>query len=143
MLIILQIIWKLLSLIIGLETKTKLADSVVAIINNHYKTNYTNELKRYSTIELGFFQTLKNAVATGDCDIVTTQTQPIVERAQFVHFQCGFGLASKGWVRTGKDPQIVIQNVSDLNNNGILVGGEFLTFQIWFHSHLTSTFYFQ
>ena len=109
----------------GLETKTKLSESVVKIINNHYKTNYINVVKRYNTTQLGFFETMKNAVGTGDCDIVTANTQPNPDRAKVVHFQCGFGFASKGWIRSGRDPQIIMQDVYDLNKTGILVGGEF------------------
>ncbi|KAG2373089.1 hypothetical protein C9374_012821 [Naegleria lovaniensis] len=105
-----------------LETKTKLAESVVKIINNHYKTNYINEVKRYNTSLLGFFDTMKNAVGTGDCDIVTANTQPNADRAKVVHFQCGFGFASKGWIRSGKDAHISIPDVYSLNKTGILVG---------------------
>ncbi|KAF0981457.1 hypothetical protein FDP41_012114 [Naegleria fowleri] len=105
-----------------LETKTKLSESVVKIINNHYKTNYINVVKRYNTTQLGFFETMKNAVGTGDCDIVTANTQPNPDRAKVVHFQCGFGFASKGWIRSGRDPQIIMQDVYDLNKTGILVG---------------------
>ncbi|KAG2386828.1 hypothetical protein C9374_001863 [Naegleria lovaniensis] len=105
-----------------LETKTKLANNIVDKINAHYKTNYINEIKRYNTSLLGFFDTMKNALATGDCDIVTANTRPSTERAKVVHFQCDFGFASNGWIRSAKDPQLVMKDVYDLNKTGILVG---------------------
>ncbi|KAF0984665.1 hypothetical protein FDP41_000564 [Naegleria fowleri] len=65
---------------------------------------------------------MKNALAVGDCDIVTANTRPLDERKKDVHFQCEFEYASNGWIRSGRDPQLVMNDVYYLNKTGILVG---------------------
>lgn len=100
---------------------------------------------------------MKNALAVGDCDIVTANTRPLDERKKDVHFQCEFEYASnvsldlplavschllinaifvnkiflkrfvhiaQGWIRSGRDPQLVMNDVYYLNKTGILVGGK-------------------
>ena len=58
--------------------------------------------------------------------MVTANTRPTEDRVNLVHFQCSFGAASKGWIRSGRDPQIVINDVYGLNRTGIKIGGKFL-----------------
>ena len=50
-----------------LETKTKIAQMVVQKINSHYGTSYNANILRFNTSALGFFDTMKNAVNSGDC----------------------------------------------------------------------------
>ena len=78
------------------ETKTELATSVVKKVNAHYGTNYKLVIKRYDTSKYGFFDTMRMAVDSGECDMVTANTRPSADRELVAHFQCGFGSASKG-----------------------------------------------
>ncbi|EFC38534.1 predicted protein [Naegleria gruberi] len=56
-------------------------------------------------------------------DMVTANTRPDVDnRVKDVHFQCSFGGASKGWIRTGLEPNKVFNDIYQLNQTGIKVG---------------------
>lgn len=60
-------------------------------------------------------------------DMVTANTRPDVDnRVKDVHFQCSFGGASKGWIRTGLEPNKVFNDIYQLNQTGIKVGGKYI-----------------
>ncbi|KAF0976550.1 hypothetical protein FDP41_004449 [Naegleria fowleri] len=71
---------------------------------------------------LGFFQTMKNGVDSGECDLISSNTTPTDARKAVAHFQCNYGMTSQAFIRTNKDPTLSLKTLQDLNQTNVVVG---------------------
>ena len=66
--------------------------------------------------------------------MITANILVTAERSSSIHYQCPFGSGSNGWIRTKRDPQLSITDISQLNKTGIMVGGKLLIIHEISHS---------
>ncbi|KAL9654422.1 hypothetical protein ABK040_010447 [Willaertia magna] len=104
------------------EVHELVAKTLVRLLNTRYKINLKYSIKQLDTGKLGYFETIKNAVDSGECQVCVATTIIESERASQVHFQCPYESSSYGFLRSTLDPHIVVNNVKDLNRTGVIVG---------------------
>ncbi|KAL9654419.1 hypothetical protein ABK040_010445 [Willaertia magna] len=104
------------------ETHELVAKTLVRLLNKRYKINLNYQIKQYDTSKLGFFGTLANAVNSGDCQVCVATTIIDSTRSAQVHFQWPYETSSYGFLRSNLDPEIIVNNVQDLNKTGIIIG---------------------
>ncbi|KAG2378551.1 hypothetical protein C9374_008190 [Naegleria lovaniensis] len=105
-----------------LDVKLLVGNTLVKKINAKYGTNYQAQFKYLNTSKLGFFTTVKNAVDSGECDVITTNVQTLEDRKKQVHFQCHWGTTSQAFLRSELDSSLNLKTLADLNKTNIIVG---------------------
>ncbi|KAL9654403.1 hypothetical protein ABK040_010430 [Willaertia magna] len=103
------------------ETHELVAKTLVRLLNKRYKINLNYVVKQLDTRKLGYFNTVKNAVDSGECQVCVASTVKETSRESEVHFQCPYESSSNGFLRSNLDPQIVVNNFKDLNKTGLIV----------------------
>ncbi|KAL9654415.1 hypothetical protein ABK040_010442 [Willaertia magna] len=104
------------------ETHVLVAKTLVRLLEKRYKIKLNYQMKQLDTSKLGFFNTLVNAVNSGECQVITATTIIDSTRSAQVHFQWPFETSSYGFLRSNLDPEIIVNNVQDLNKTGIIIG---------------------
>ncbi|KAL9653165.1 hypothetical protein ABK040_006381 [Willaertia magna] len=94
---------------------------LVEKLNKRYKLNLKPNFQIMDTSKLGYFDTLKQAVDTGYCDVSVASTNYEASRAHLVKSQCAYGSTSPGFLRSSLDPSLQITTIKDLNQSGIKV----------------------
>lgn len=77
------------------EVKHMVGNTIVQKINARYGTQLQVQFKYLNTSQLGFFQTMKNGVDSGECDLISSNTTPTDARKAVAHFQCNYGMTSQ------------------------------------------------
>ncbi|KAL9652493.1 hypothetical protein ABK040_000065 [Willaertia magna] len=90
-------------------------------INKRYKLELSHKFLIVDTSELGFFETMSRIVDNGTCDVSVSATIINSERQAKVRFECPFSSSSPGFLRTSLDPQLIVNNIHDLNNTKMKV----------------------
>ncbi|KAL9654424.1 hypothetical protein ABK040_010448 [Willaertia magna] len=104
------------------ETHELVAKTLVRLLNKRYKINLNYAIQQYDTNRFGYFDTLKNAVDSGDCHVAVATTIIDNIRSPKVRFQCPYESSSQGFLRSNLDSHITINNFNDLNRTDIVVG---------------------
>ncbi|KAL9649545.1 hypothetical protein ABK040_003223 [Willaertia magna] len=94
------------------------------------KRRYASELKnvefiveKMDTSKSGYFNTLKEAVDSGMCDVCVASTNIDSNRDSKVHFQCPYASSSPGWLyNPDLNPSLNVKSFYDLNQTGIKIG---------------------
>jgi len=77
-----------------LTVKQRVGEGIVQKINAHYGTNIPYVYKQFDTTVMGYFDTLKSKVDSGECDIISSNATPLPARVARAHFQCNWGSTS-------------------------------------------------
>ncbi|KAF0971815.1 hypothetical protein FDP41_010038 [Naegleria fowleri] len=104
------------------EVKHLIGNTIVKKMSSFYGMNLKTQFRYYNTSEKGFFQTMKDAVDAGECDVIASNATPTDERSAVAHFQCNYGMASQAILRTERDSHFILQTLQDLNQSNIIVG---------------------
>ncbi|KAF0976551.1 hypothetical protein FDP41_004450 [Naegleria fowleri] len=105
-----------------LEVKRMVGNTIVKKINAHYGVNLQAQFKYLNTSGKGFFNTMKDGVDSGECDLISSNVTPTNERVSVAHFQCNYGMTSQAFLRTNRDPHLSLKTLQDLNQTNIVVG---------------------
>ncbi|EFC38406.1 predicted protein [Naegleria gruberi] len=103
------------------DARLLVANTLVKKINNHYGSKLQTYVKYVNTTALGFFDTMKNAVNSGICDVISVNVEQNDARRKAVHFQCPWGTTSKAFLRTELDPQLELSTYKSLNQSNVIV----------------------
>ncbi|KAG2378063.1 hypothetical protein C9374_008685 [Naegleria lovaniensis] len=105
-----------------LEVKHLVGNTIVQKINAYYGSNLQTQFKYLNTSLKGFFNTMKEGVDSGECDLIASNVTPTKERMEVAHFQCNYGMTSQAFLRTNKDGHLTLKTLQDLNQTHIFVG---------------------
>ncbi|KAG2378881.1 hypothetical protein C9374_008029 [Naegleria lovaniensis] len=101
----------------------KAGQLLVSTLKNQYKiqdlvANFTT----VNTTLLGYFNSLKAAVDSGECDVIIASTNWDNSRLSQAHFQCAYGTSFNGYLRSALDADTIkVTSVNDLNQPGVKV----------------------
>ncbi|KAL9642878.1 hypothetical protein ABK040_010574 [Willaertia magna] len=96
--------------------------TLIRLLNKRYGIDLKYSIKQLDTAQKGYYNTLKEAVESGECHISSATTIIDDTRSAQVHFQWPYASSSYGFLRSGLDPNIKIQNIHDLNRTGLIIG---------------------
>ncbi|KAL9650389.1 hypothetical protein ABK040_016456 [Willaertia magna] len=97
------------------------ASKITSNLNKRYDLKLKLVIKTLDTSVEGYFETLKNVVDNGMCDVCVSATNHDEVRAEAVNFQCPIGSSSPGFLRSSFDPSIKINSIKDLDQSNITV----------------------
>ncbi|KAL9647764.1 hypothetical protein ABK040_001372 [Willaertia magna] len=94
---------------------------IVKKLNERYRLKLIPNYQVMNTTDSGFFETLRDAVDNGSCDVCVSSVNINADRLKQVQYFCGYGTSSSGFLRGPKNPTLSITNIKDLNQTGVIV----------------------